>query len=100
MAARNAPEEDDGDLARQMKTIQADVAALTETIKHFAVAQAGHVAEAVGVAGERVKTTAAEARRRGEVAAEEVEQLISRNPFTAILVAMGLGYIVGFISRR
>ncbi len=105
--ATKTPAEDEADaaaLGRQIKAIQADVAALTDTIKQFGVAQAGHVADAmgraVGQAGDTMKTTAAEARRRGEIAAEEVEQMITRNPFTAVLVALGLGYIVGFITRR
>ncbi len=107
MATKTTPEDDATDaaaLGRQIKAIQADVASLTDTLKQFGAAQAGHVADvvgkAVGQAGDTMRSTAAEARRRGEIAAEEVEQIITRNPFTSILVALGLGYIIGFISRR
>ena len=31
---------------------------------------------------------------------EALEGQITKNPFTAVLVALGLGYLVGLMSRR
>lgn len=44
--------------------------------------------------------TAAEARERGEAIAEDVETAITRNPFGAVLVALGLGFLIAVVTRR
>ncbi|MCC6982983.1 MAG: DUF883 family protein [Bauldia sp.] len=109
--AKNAVEEMEAtaeatmaDLQRQMKAIQSDISAITGTLKTFGKDQAGHVSAAArnafDHAGEGLRMTAAEARERGEHIAEEVEQTISRNPLTSVLVALGVGYIAGMMARH
>jgi ElaB/YqjD/DUF883 family membrane-anchored ribosome-binding protein len=92
------------DLQRQMKVIQSDIASLTGTLKTYGKDQFDHMStsmrQAVDRAGEGMRMTAAEARQRGEHIAEEVEQTISRNPLTSVLVALGVGYIAGMMSRH
>ena len=102
--AKEALATDTQELARQMKVIQKDLAALTEALKVAGYNQVdnltGTVRDAVDQASRSVRLTAAEARHRGELAAEEVEAAIARNPVTAVLVALGLGFVAGALSRR
>ncbi len=44
---------------------------------------------------ETLRTTASEARHRGEVAASELEDMIAARPLTSVLVALGVGYVIG-----
>jgi ElaB/YqjD/DUF883 family membrane-anchored ribosome-binding protein len=92
------------DLQRQMKAIQSDLASLTGTLKNFGKEQVDHMGKAarhaMDSAGEGMRMTAHEARERGEHIAEEVEHTISRNPLTSVLVALGVGYVAGMISRH
>ncbi len=92
------------DLQKQMKAIQSDLASLTGTLKHFGKEQVDHVGtaarHAMDRAGEGMRMTAADARQRGEHIAEEVEQTITRNPLTSVLVALGVGYVAGMMSRH
>lgn len=92
------------DLQNQMKAIQSDLASLTGTLKSYGAEQMQHMSaaarHAMDRAGEGMRMSAAEARQRGEHIAEEVEQTISRNPLTSVLVALGVGYVAGMISRH
>jgi len=92
------------DLARQIKQIQNDFASLAETIKAIGIDRMDTASEAFTEAVEQaagsVRSSAAEARHRGEAIAGDVESAITRNPFTAILVAFGLGYVIARMTRR
>jgi len=83
----------------ELKELRDDIAKLVETVKAMGRERADsafHSArEAIDDAADRIKSRAAEAQRRGEAAAEEVEAMITRHPLTSILVAIGLGYLVG-----
>lgn len=105
MAAGNrTAEENIGEIRDELKALRDDLAALGQSVRDLGVQQAnsvaGSVRDAVGQATESLRMSAGEARRQGEAVATEIEAAITRNPLTAILVAMGLGYIVGMISRR
>jgi ElaB/YqjD/DUF883 family membrane-anchored ribosome-binding protein len=106
MAADNRAS-DDGDaeeLARQIKRIQSDLAALAETLKGIGLDRIGDVSEifneAVEHASEAVHDSTAEARERGESFAADVKVAITRNPFGAIAVAFGVGYLIARLTRR
>jgi ElaB/YqjD/DUF883 family membrane-anchored ribosome-binding protein len=97
------PEEAGDELKREMKALRDDLAALVGTVKEMAAQRAEAVAdsarETVENIGESMKMTAAEAQRRGEEMAGEVEEMIRNRPLTAVLVAAAVGYLVGKISR-
>jgi ElaB/YqjD/DUF883 family membrane-anchored ribosome-binding protein len=101
-----ATAKDDGfyDLQKELKALRADLSALVTTVKEIGATQAENVASqvkgAVGDLGHRIRMTADEARERGEEAAHEIEQMIGRHPLTAVMVAMGIGFVVGAITRR
>ena len=87
------------ELKDELKAIRADFANLLETVKAMGQEQADaaldSAREAVDTVAEQVRSKAADAQKRGEAAAEEVEAMITRHPLTSILVAIGLGYLVG-----
>ena len=99
---RGAP--DIEDLARQIQELQSDLAGLADTIKSIGSEQVDHASdmfsEAVEHAKSSVRMSAAEARERGEQIAEDVESAIGRNPFGAVLIAAGIGFVVANLLRR
>ncbi|MCW5698027.1 MAG: DUF883 family protein [Bauldia sp.] len=100
----SAKEDSFDDLQKELKALRADLTALVGTVKEIGASQAENLASqvkgAVGELGSRMRMTADEARRRGEEAAHEIEDVIGRHPLTAVMVAMGVGFIVGAITRR
>lgn len=99
---RGAPDIDD--LARQIQALQSDLAGLADTIKSVGSEQVDHAtdmfSEAIENAKSSVRMTAAEARERGEQIAEDVESAISRNPYGAVLIAAGIGFVIANLLRR
>lgn len=92
------------DLAEQLGTVQSDVAELTDLIRKLSVQKAGNVADDVMDTVSRVtsmgKMSVDEARRRGEALASDVEDSIARNPLTSVLIAVGLGFVLGSLAGR
>ncbi len=87
------------ELKDELNPLRKDLSNLMDTVKAMGKDQAEsavHSAkEAVDRAAEKVRTTTSEARKKGEVAAEELEAVILRHPLTSIFVALGLGYVFG-----
>ena len=92
------------DLSEQIKAIQAELLALTDTVRSYTRDQASAGADAARHAAHRAADTASaaadEARRRGERVAEELQDHITANPLPAVLVAAGIGLVVGTILTR
>jgi ElaB/YqjD/DUF883 family membrane-anchored ribosome-binding protein len=105
MATKQAAETTSSeDVAAQIETIRADIATLAASISKLA-------GEEIGSAQERLRDKAASAQERGEQLADSarkqaqanvrrVEDVVQENPFGAILVAIGLGFLVGMFTRR
>jgi ElaB/YqjD/DUF883 family membrane-anchored ribosome-binding protein len=92
------------DLVAQLETIRADVAKLTSILSKIATDEVDtartkvrDAASAIGDQGERL---AGAARDSVQSSAHEVEAAIQRNPLSAVLVAVGLGFLFGMFSRR
>ena len=100
MVDKTAP----SDLSEQVKAIQAELLALTETMRSFTRDHAAAGAEAIRGAAHHAGGVAAsaaeEARRRGERVAEDLEDHITANPLPAVLIAAGIGLVVGAILTR
>lgn len=97
--ARNTQE-----LQDQIETLKGDIASLSATLSDL-------VKAGVREGRETVRQRAKEYRRQGEEQAsaavesareygEALEEQIARNPFSAVLVALGMGFLVGLMSRR
>jgi len=108
----------DKDLAAGLETLRDDIAALSDTVSRLVSDTAGMKAtlkrELKGAArsavnfGENVvheaehlaEEAAHAATRRGRAAVHNVEQSIEHNPLTAVLIALGAGILVGFLTRK
>ncbi|MGV8840153.1 MAG: DUF883 family protein [Bauldia sp.] len=101
MATAKTAEEASAELNKELQALRDDLAALVGTVKDLASRQAEHAVESaketVGHVAERLKMTASEARHRGEEAATEIEHMIANRPLTSVLIALGIGYVIGKI---
>lgn len=91
------------DIAADFAALRRDISHLTEALRGLVDQQTQTAGARVSGAAEGVKDRLADAAgdaRNGAVAAgDEIAASIERNPLTAILVALGLGLLVGMISR-
>lgn len=97
--AKSDTEDTAAELGKEIKALRDDLTSLMATVSDYVGRQASHASEAAhetfeGVK-ETLKSTASEARRRGEIAASELEDMIAARPLTSVLVALGIGYVVG-----
>ena len=69
-------------LADAIETIRTDIQSLTSTIGRLANKQIGR------------------AQVRATEAAHEAEDVITRNPLTAVAIAVGSGFLIGVFTRR
>ncbi len=97
--ARNTEE-----LQAQVETLKSDLAAISATMSDLirsgvreGRSKAGRKAREYRQQGmEQADAALAEARAYGDA----FEEKITQNPFAAVLVALGLGFLVGLMSRR
>jgi len=92
------------DIAGQVKSLQDELLALTDTVRSFATERLGAGADAIrgaaDAATERARYTADEARRRGKTIADDLEVHITDNPLPAVLIAAGVGLVIGAVLGR
>ena len=106
------------DLPKDLEAIRADIAALTETVGRLAA----DIADARGAMKKTVKAAAKDAAEAGEDLLADTMKLggdaagavgdaahagmaslegeIKRNPISAVLTALGIGFVIGLIGRR
>ena len=91
-------------LEAQVETLKAELANVSATLAEL-------VKSSVRQGRAKAERTAEQYPRQGQEQAdaavdsaraygEALEGQITKNPFTAVLVALGLGYLVGLMSRR
>ena len=91
-------------LEAQIETLKNDIAQISTTLQDL-------VKSSVREGRAKVERTAEQYRRQGKEQAdaavesaraygEALEGHIERNPFSAVLVALGLGFLIGLMSRR
>lgn len=88
------------DLSEQIKAIQAELLALTESVRSFSSEKAHAGAEALREAAGRAGDAADDARRHGEHMAEALEGRITANPLPSVLIAAGVGLVIGAMLGR
>jgi ElaB/YqjD/DUF883 family membrane-anchored ribosome-binding protein len=100
----SAVERDTENLGQQIEALKSDLAAISATLADL-------VKDSAREGRATIEKTAdhyvREARRQADTAVEgaraygeALEGQITRNPFSAVLVALGLGFLVGLMSRR
>jgi ElaB/YqjD/DUF883 family membrane-anchored ribosome-binding protein len=91
-------------LQADLRRLRDDVAALTRTLAKATAARVGVEPGAMREAGEQVTEAvnklAEEARRAGVGGLEALEQKIVERPVTAVLMALGLGLLLGRLGDR
>jgi ElaB/YqjD/DUF883 family membrane-anchored ribosome-binding protein len=108
----------DKDVAEHIETIRTDIASLSKTVSNLVNDAAGIQAtlrnrvnagaKRAAAAGEHLFNDAAgmgedaiDAVAKGATAAlSGVESQIARNPLPSVLIALGFGVAIGFLSRR
>jgi ElaB/YqjD/DUF883 family membrane-anchored ribosome-binding protein len=91
------------EIAADFAVLRRDIAHLTEALRGLVDAQTqtagARVSEAADGVKDRLAQAAGDARKGAEVAGDQVAASIGRNPITAILIALGLGLLVGLFGR-
>jgi ElaB/YqjD/DUF883 family membrane-anchored ribosome-binding protein len=102
-------------MSRSLEQLRADIAALTETVARLAsegtASARSHIRDSASLAtrsasaaGEQLYQNAAvlgrDAADTAHIATAQIEAQIARNPMTTVLIALGLGFAVGIVSRR
>lgn len=108
----------DKDFQNDLDTLRADISALTDTVGKLA-SEASNAKAAMGrtakAAGKRAASigedmwdeamqlgqdTAEAAQNAAAAGVSTIEKEIQRNPLSAVLIALGVGFAAGFISRK
>ncbi|SIT10532.1 Membrane-anchored ribosome-binding protein, inhibits growth in stationary phase, ElaB/YqjD/DUF883 family [Roseivivax lentus] len=91
-------------LMAQIDTLKADLASITELLGDIGARRTGETLESAKARyasarseGERLY---GEARHRAEDAQDQALEAIRRQPATAIGIAVGLGFLFGFLTSR
>lgn len=91
-------------LEGELSKLKDDVAALAGTVRDIASDEVHATVDAIR---DRLDKAAAEARRAARRAkagahdaADAIEGAIEEHPFTSILIALGLGFLIGAFMRR
>ena len=102
-------------MGQSLDQLRTDIAALSETVGRLASKgadsarsqfrdSAGRAARGASAAGEQLYQDAAvvgrDALNTAHVATAELESQIARNPIATVLVALGIGFAIGALSRR
>ncbi|WP_417770688.1 DUF883 family protein [Stappia sp.] len=92
------------DLARQVATIRADIAALTKTLTEFGKAQGDYLATEARKGADDMRRAGEEQfqllRTQANDAGRQAEEFVAKNPGTALGIAAGAGFLIGLISSR
>lgn len=103
------------DIGQHLERLRADFITLSETVARLASESAAgtqsqlrdtatKAAHKVAAAGEHVYQDAAklsqDAIDTAQAAAGKLEAQIARNPMSAVLAALGAGFVIGLLSRR
>jgi len=97
-------EKDRQDLHRDVERLRADIAKLTDTVGSLVGQEAEQLKESISSHAQRLaaqgKSLGDQAMREANAYERQAEEVIIRNPFTAVLVAAGIGFLFGMISRN
>lgn len=92
------------DLEQQFKVIAGDITKLTELVREIGEAKASEkrdaaLAEATKLL-DKSRTTLEEGRLRLQQGTASIEHYIQEKPVQSAMIALGIGYLVGLMSRR
>lgn len=100
----NSMERDFAQIQEELMRLRADVASLTDSLKDVSARQAQGMADAVrhGLDGaaQRVKGASKRLRSGAQEAADQLQTNVEEHPISSVLLALGLGVVVGMLVRR
>lgn len=91
-------------LEAELAKLRDDVGSLASTVRDIASDEVKATVEAIRERLDKASSEARRATRRAKASAHEaadaLEGAIEEHPFTSILIALGLGFIIGALLRR
>jgi len=91
------------EVGAELAALRRDIAHLAETIlgmaEHQTQAAGIRVSDAVGDARSKISNAAGDAKKNVKAASAEFGGSIERNPLTAVLIALGVGMVIGLLGR-
>ena len=92
------------DVERQFQIIQDDITTLSKLLREIGEQKAGEkrdaaLAEAAALL-EKSRSTIDEGRLKARQATASVEDYIHKQPVQSTLIALGIGFLVGMMTRR
>lgn len=96
-AILKAAEADYDAVVKQMVALRDDMAKLAHSVQTIAGAQGKAIAQDVT---QGMSDTASYFNRKGHEADERIEGAVAANPYIALGLAMGLGLLLGAMTRR
>jgi ElaB/YqjD/DUF883 family membrane-anchored ribosome-binding protein len=92
------------ELVAQIEALRKDVATISTTLANLVRTGAeegrDRLSRQANYYMEEGRRQADEAMAQARAMGEELESQIGRNPLTSVLIALGLGFLIGVISRR
>lgn len=90
-------------LADDYAALRDDISKLSDTVSKLVTRQADvasdRVSEAVGTAKAALADSAERAQERVKGIGADIESSIERNPYSAVLIALGVGLALGLLNR-
>jgi ElaB/YqjD/DUF883 family membrane-anchored ribosome-binding protein len=93
------------DLQAEIGKLRDDISSLTNTVKGVASSEARAASDKVRDTADRLRTRGHETvdhlrERAQETVDTQVRPKIQENPFSSVLIAFGVGFVVGNLLRR
>lgn len=92
------------DLRENLVELRRDFKELLTTVERLAAAQAAVVSDQVreGLQGyaDKGEEMFGLAREHAERAYDDLHDTVERNPLTAMMIALGLGFVIGMLTRN
>ena len=102
--AKASSEHDYAQLEAEFAKLRNDVASLAEAVKDVAATEAKGVSEALlnswDSAAKQARRASKRVRKEAADVAETFQTNIEEHPISSILIALGVGVVVGMILRR
>lgn len=100
--------ESQADLGQQLDALRADLnqlrsdmSEMIQTLVQTGKAEAGEMKEKIQTeTSRRMHELRDDAREKGQMFADRVETAIEENPMSSVLTALGIGFLVGFITSH
>lgn len=103
-AANDAAQDNVDDLAEQMKILRSDIAAISKTLGDLGVNTKDAALRTARQKAADLRETSEEQLHYAQLRAEEMGQqavdAVRKQPATAVGLAVGVGFLLGFISGR